>query len=384
MDRGVTHRVLMIDYSIPRPDQDAGSYAAVQEARMLQANGFKVTFVAENLAHLGKYTDELQRMGVECIHAPFYNSVHELLQQRGAEFNLVYITRFDVAERHIDNVRKYTKAKILFNNADLHFLRELRAALAAKQTDLSGPLATRDRELSLMRRVDAILSYNPVEHAVIASHNLREDNMFLCPWVVEYKGHVKGFVERSDIAFLGGYRHKPNVEAVQFFVKSVMPQLRERIPGIKFRIYGSSVPPEVESLACDDVVIEGFVETLDEVFESCRVFVAPLLSGAGIKGKVLDAMSYAVPSVLSPIAAEGTGVADGSTAFIASEPNAWVDAIEQLYTRQDCWENCASQIEGLVRRNYSFAGGVERMRKPLKYLGIYPSRAEPLVFKAAA
>ena len=95
-------------------------------------------------------------------------------------------------------------------------------------------------------------------------------------------------------------------------------------------------------------------------------------------------MSYGVPSVLSPIAAEGTGVSDGSTAFIASEPQAWVDAIEQLYTQPARWENCASQLEGLVRRNYSFEGGVERMRQPLKYLGIYPSRLEPLVFKTAA
>lgn len=381
MDRGVTHRALMIDYSIPRPDQDAGSYAAVQEARMLQANGFKVTFVAENMAHLGKYTDELQRIGVECIYAPFYNSVHDLLSERGGEFNLVYITRFDVAERHLENVRKFTKAKILFNNADLHFLRELRAALAAKQTDLSGPLATRDRELSLMRRVDAIFSYNPVEHAVITSHNLREDNMFLCPWVVEYKGHKNGFQNREDIAFLGGYRHKPNVEAVLFFVKQVMPQLRERIPGIKFRIYGSGVPAEIEALACEDVIVEGFVETLDEVFETCRVFVAPLLSGAGIKGKVLDALSYAVPSVLSPIAAEGTGVSDGTTAFIASEPREWVDAIASLYTNQEIWEGCAEKLQGLVERNYSFAGGVARFDKPLRYLGIFQSRTQPLVFE---
>jgi GT2 family glycosyltransferase/glycosyltransferase involved in cell wall biosynthesis len=373
MDRGVTHRVLMLDYAVPRPDQDAGSYAAVQEIRMLQANGFKVTFAAENMAHMGKYTDELQRMGVECLYAPFYTSIHQVLEQRGREFDLVFITRYDVADRHIENVRKYSGAKVLFNNADLHFLRELRAALGSKQKDLSGPLATRDRELALMRKVDAILTYNSVEHAVIASHNLRDDNLFICPWVVNYKGYKKTFQERTGIAFLGGYRHLPNVEAVEFFVKQIMPELRKKLPGVVFHVYGSSVPASIEALACDDVVIEGFVESLDQVFENCRVFVAPLLSGAGIKGKVLDAMSYSVPSVLSPVAAEGTGVTNGSTAFIASDPMEWADSIAQLYQDEETWTRFADGLEGLVRSNYSFEGGVERIRKPLAYLGIYPS-----------
>lgn len=374
MDRGVTHRVLMLDYAIPRPDQDAGSYAAIQEVRMLQANGFKVTFVAENLAHMGKYTDELQRMGVECIYAPFFTSVHDFLQQRGKDFDLVYITRYDVADRHIENVRKYTHAKVLFNNADLHFLRELRAALSAKSKDLSGPLATRDRELALMRKVDAILSYNAVEHAVIASHNLRDDNLFICPWVVEYKGHSTSFAQRNGIAFLGGYRHQPNVEAVLYFVKEVMPSLRKVLPGVKFHVYGSSVPPIIENLACEDVIIEGYVESLDDVFENCRVFVAPLLSGAGIKGKVLDAMSYSVPSVLSPIAAEGTGVTHGSTGMIASDSQAWVNSISHLYRDESAWNALANNLEHLVRSNFSFEGGVDQMKKPLRYLGIFPSK----------
>ena len=371
MDRGVAHRVLMIDYSVPRPDQDAGSYAAVQEIRMLQASGCKVTFIAENMAHLGKYTDELQRMGVECIYAPFYTSIGNLLEKRGAEFNLVYITRYDVAERNIEAVRKYTKAKILFNNADLHFLRELRAALAAKQRDLSGPLATRDREFALMRRVDAILSYNTSEHAVIVSHNLRDDNLFLCPWVVDFKGSRSEFEDRHGIAFLGGYRHKPNVEAVQYFVQAVMPLLRRRMPGVSFHIYGSAVPPEVEALEASDVIVEGFVEDLSVVFDNCRIFVAPLLSGAGIKGKVLEAMAYGVPSVLSPVAVEGTGMTNGVSTLVAETPEQWAVHIEQLYRDRAQWHNMSNQLERLAKANFSFERGVQAMQAALSYLGIY-------------
>lgn len=371
-DRGVAYRVLMIDYTVPRPDHDAGSYAAVQEMRMLQANGFKVSFVAENMAHMGKYTDALQKDGVECFYAPFQTSVDQVLQSRGNEYDLVYITRFDVAERHLPAVKQHTNAKVLFNNADLHFLRELRAALAANQSDLSGPLATRDRELGLMRQVDGILSYNPTEHAVIASHNLQTDNLYITPWVLDGRGHRTPFKERNGLAFLGGYRHTPNIEAVKFFVEKVVPLLRKRLPGVAFHIYGSHMPEGFKKYEADDVILDGFVESLDDVFESARLMVAPLLSGAGIKGKVLEGMSAGVPQVLSPVAAEATGLTHGVSAMIVEEPQAWVEAIAELYEDEKRWQQVSDNALALARSNYSFDNGIKGMAKALEGVGVYP------------
>ena len=371
-DRGVAYRVLMIDHAMPRPDHDAGSYAAVQEIRMLQANGFKVSFVSENMAHMGKYTDALQKMGVECFYAPFQSSVSQVLESRGNEFDVVYITRYDVAERHLSAVKQFTSAKVLFNNADLHFLRELRAALAAKQQDLSGPLATRDRELALMRQVDGILAYNPTEHAVIMSHNLQADNLHICPWVLDGRGHKTPYEARSGIAFLGGYRHIPNVEAVEFFVEKVMPLLRKRLPGVAFHVYGSSIPDSFDKYASDDVILEGFVESLDDVFESARVMIAPLLSGAGIKGKVLEAMSAGIPQVLTPVAAEATGLSHGVSAMIVEDPQAWVEAIAELYEDELRWQQVSENALALARNNFSFNNGVKGMAKTLESVGIYP------------
>ncbi|MEW6133627.1 MAG: glycosyltransferase [Pseudomonadota bacterium] len=375
-ERGVRFRALVIDYAIPQPDKDAGSYAAIQEMRLLQSHGFKLTFAAENLAHAGRYTADLQKMGVECIHAPFHVSIQDLLQKRGREFDLVYITRFDVAERHIDHIRKFTRAKVLFNNADLHFLRELRMHLSQGHTDLSGPLATRERELVLMRKVDAVLSYNESEHAVILSHNLRDDNIFKCPWVVPAHGHKTPFAEREGIAFLGGYRHLPNVEAVEFFVEKVMPALRAKGRDIKFHIFGSHPPKEFERFDSDDIVVEGYVESLDDVFEKCRVFIAPLLSGAGIKGKVLEAMSWGVPSVLSPVAAEATGLTNKISAMIAEEPEEWVDAILELYEDEKKWQFMSGNALTIARNNYSFEHGHKLMGKALGYLGFYAGKAD--------
>jgi hypothetical protein len=379
-DRGVAYRALMIDYTVPRPDHDAGSYAAVQEIRMLQANGFKVSFVSENMSHLGKYTDALQKMGVECFYAPFHSGINHVLETRGKEFDVVYITRYDVAERHLSAVRQHTRAKVLFNNADLHFLRELRTALVTENSDLSGPLATRDRELALMRQVDGILSYNPTEHAVIVSHNFKDDNLFICPWVLDGRGHTTPFQARSGLAFLGGYRHPPNVEAVKFFVEQVMPLLRKRLPGVAFHIYGSHMPDSFKQYEDEDVILEGFVENLDDVFESRRLMVAPLLSGAGIKGKVLEAMSAGMPTVLTPVAAEATGLTHGISAMIVEELQAWVDAIAELYEDEARWQQVSQHALALARSSYSFEHGIKGMAKALKGVGVFPPNRKRALF----
>ena len=381
-DRGIEFRVLMLDHQFPRPDLDAGSYAAVQEMRLLQELGCKITFVPYNMAHLGKYVHDLQKSGVECIHAPFYNSVTHFLEERGGEFDAVYVTRYNVAADVIEDIRRHTRAKIIFNNADLHFLREMRAAFASKNVELTGALQTRDRELAVTRQVDAILSYNEVEHSVIASHNFREDNIFHCPWVLSGQRSEVGFAEREGIAFLGGFGHHPNVEAVLYFAESVMPLLIDRNPDIRLHVYGSAVPPEIEALASPNIVIEGFVENLSSVFDTCRVFVAPLLSGAGIKGKVLESMSHGVPAVLSPIAAEATGLVNGVSTLIADADRKWVDHIEALYRDETLWSRIADGCSALVGTRYSLEHGLESMGEVLSFLEMDPALDRAPYFQA--
>lgn len=384
MDRGVDFRALVIDYTTPRPDQDAGGYAAIQEILLLQELGCKVTFAPNNMAHMGRHTETLQKNGVECVFAPFYSSVGNFLKQRGRDFDLVYITRYDVAEQVIPSVREFTNAKIIFNNADLHFLRELRAALANGNTPLEGAIKTRERELQVMREVDAVLSYNEVEHSVIASHNLSEENVFKCPWVLKDKRSRTTFQNRDGIAFLGSFNHQPNREAVKHFVSTVMPLLRIARPGIKFHVYGSNVSMDIEKLACDDVVIEGYVESLSDVFDKCRVFVAPLLSGAGIKGKVLESIAYGIPSVLSPIAAEATGLLHRHSTLIANSPEEWSSYIAELYADEEMWKKMADCSHELVNTEYSLEGGLRKMRDVLDFVELEPAESRDRLFRPSS
>ncbi len=314
-------------------------------------------------------------MGVECLYAPFACSVNEVFEKRGKEFNLVYITRYYVAKHFIEIIRQYApQAKIVMNNADLHFLRELRAAVAAKNSDmLNRSIQTRDEELTVMRQVDLTLTYTDVEKAVILSHNLDSARVAKCPWVVEIANEVPGFDARSDVAFLGGFGHHPNIEAVEWFAEKVMPLLRESLPDVKVRIYGSKVPKSLMTLAerVENLLIEGWVPTVDEVYHTCRVFIAPLQSGAGIKGKAIGALAYGVPSVLSPIAAEGIPFSDGIDACIADKPEEWVAAITKLYKKPTVWASMSQQALKFAQNQYGFDKGVAQMQEALGEVDIF-------------
>lgn len=363
-DRGFAGRVLFIDYTTPRPDQDAGSYAAMQEIRLVQSLGYKVTFVATNMAHLGKYTEDLQKLGVEMIYAPFYMTMQDFLSQRAAEFDAFYITRFYVAREVLSQIRaRAPAAKILFNNADLHFLREIRAAHAnGDQQRLEDARQTREQEMGVIGQVDVVLSYNESEHAVIEAYSEGKAKVLRTPWVVDIPAQIPPLGGRSGLSFLGSFRHHPNAEAVLWFVREVMPRLNSRQPDLTLSIYGSRMSDEIKTLASDSVKPVGFVQDVADAFDPHRIFVAPLLSGAGIKGKVLEALARGIPCVLTPVAAEGIGLRHGQDCLIARTADDWVASITRLNQDDALWQKMSDTARQYMADHYSFAQGRSAMR----------------------
>ena len=370
-DRGIVGRVLFIDYATPREDRDAGSYAARREIELVQSLGYKVTFLPQNLAHLGSYTDELERSGVEVITAPFALSVAEFLEARASEFDAVYITRYTVAQETVHRIRQLApQARIILNNADLHFLRELRAALSEKDPSrLAAMRSVREQELEMMKAADVVLSYNEVEHSVIASHTDGQARVMTCPWVVEIPGKVPPLKGRRGLSFLGSFSHHPNREGVTWFCTEVMPRLDGT--GAHLTIYGSAMGEEIKALATDAIDPVGFVEDLADAYDRHRIFVAPLLSGAGIKGKVISAIAHGIPTILSPVAAEGIGLRHGHDCLIAETPQDWADAIIRLSEDDRLWAAMSEAARAYAAERFSFAEGRARMKAAFEAVDLF-------------
>lgn len=370
-DRGIVGRVLFIDYTTPREDRDAGSYAARREIELVQSLGYKVTFLPQNLAHLGSYTDALQNSGVEVITAPFHMSLEQFLKQRAAEFDAVYITRYYVAQDAIRHIREHApKARVILNNADLHFLRELRAAMSTDDPSrLAAMRAIREQELEMMTAADLVLSYNEVEHAVIASHTDGQARVMTCPWVVEIPAAVPPLDARRGMSFLGSFNHHPNAEGVTWFCTSVLPLLEGS--GAHLTIYGAGMDDAIKALASDSVDPVGFVEDIAEAYGRHRIFVAPLLSGAGIKGKVLSALAHGIPTVLTPVAAEGIGLRHGHDCLIAETPEDWARAITRLMEDDALWTQISTAARRYAAERFSFAEGRARMKAAFEAVDLF-------------
>lgn len=382
-DRGVTDRVLMIDWQTPRPDIDAGSYAALQEIKLIQSLGFKVTFLPMNVAYLGDYTSDLQGLGVEVIHAPYFTSVGGFLEARGGEFDAIYVTRYNVAEQCVDAIDQWApRAKKLLCNADLHFLRETRAALAAArgaapEREAAGALLeraeeTKAAELAAMKRFDVTLSYNETEISIVSVLEPQAVTMRKAPWVVKTRDAVPGFEARSGLAFLGGYAHPPNVEAVTYFATEIFARIRRAHPGITLSLYGSEMGAKLDHLAgVEGIDLAGFCDSVEAMHDRHRVFVVPLLSGAGVKGKLIGALANGAPTVASPIAVEGTNLRDGLDCFVRDSADGWVEAVGRLYADETEWSAMSAAAMAYTRKFHSFEHGQRLMRDAFQAAGLY-------------
>jgi glycosyltransferase involved in cell wall biosynthesis len=134
------------------------------------------------------------------------------------------------------------------------------------------------------------------------------------------------------------------------------------------------MPEKYKEMDIDNINMVGFAETLDGVFHDHRVFVAPLLSGAGIKGKVLESMAYNLPTVLTEVAAEGTGLSDGISTLIAQTPQEWVDAIIKLYDDEKLWNKFAENSQTLVEKKYSYENGHKKFKEIFASVGLYTTK----------
>jgi GT2 family glycosyltransferase len=378
-DRGIIGRVLVLDHGPPRPDRDAGSQAALTEMGLLQELGWKVTFLPANLAWLGRYSEALQRQGIETIHAPFVLSVEQFLQQRGNEFELIYLIRYTTVRDHIGSIRQHApRARLMFCMADLHYLRELRQLRAAglsgseRERAEAGVAATRRDELAAISAVDLSLSYSAVERRLIEAETFGRAATAHCPWVVECVEQPPSPQGRQGLAFLGSYTHPPNGDAITYLLAEIWPQLRQQEPGLELHLYGSGLAPELAQAWGREpgVRVRGWVAETASVYDSHRLLIAPLRAGAGLKGKVVGALARGTPQVLSPIAAEGTELRHGDEVLIASSVDDWLVQIARLLHDDELWRHISAKALAHARLHYSRQRGLQLMGQALKRLGL--------------
>jgi glycosyltransferase involved in cell wall biosynthesis len=253
------------------------------------------------------------------------------------------------ARRHCPN------ARIVFDTVDLHFLREQRLA------ELTGDKATRAvaerrrrEELDLIAQADTTLVVSAAERDLLAKEAPEADVRVISN-IHRIYGRRTPFEERAHIFFIGAFAHPPNTDAVLWFCREIFPLILAQEPAMRFSVIGAEPPPQVRVLASENIDILGHVPDVTPYFDGCRLSVAPLRYGAGVKGKINQSLAYGLPVAATSRAIEGMFLTDGASVLVADEPAAFADAVLRLYRDRALWQRLSDGGLAVMEAHFGFA-----------------------------
>jgi GT2 family glycosyltransferase/glycosyltransferase involved in cell wall biosynthesis len=366
-DARTQRRILIIDSATPLPDRDSASLRLVNLMRLLREEQAHVVFYPADGNHAGDATRRIQQLGVEAWYAPFTTTPAQWMRQHGATFDTVVVCRHYVLREWLPLVRQFApQATLVFDTVDLHYLRERRGAELADDAALKrASERTRTLELEMIARSDATLVVSEVERTLLAQ-DAPGAHVEVVSNLHQLHGHGLPFEQRHDLVFVGGFRHPPNVDAVQWFASEILPLVRARLPDVRFHCIGSDAPAEIAALAAQPgVIVHGHVPDIDPYMDGARIAIAPLRYGAGVKGKVNLSMAHGQPVVATGCAVEGMHLRDGEDVLVGNDAPAFADAVVRLYTDAALWERLSRNGIANVERHFSLDAARDVVRRVL-------------------
>jgi GT2 family glycosyltransferase/glycosyltransferase involved in cell wall biosynthesis/SAM-dependent methyltransferase len=362
-DRRTGKKILFVDYCLPMHDRYSGSLRTFTLLKILAALGHRVTFwPADSRPDEEPYREALQQLGVEVLDGKA--SFPGYLRRVGRFFDLVVLSRANVAIRYLEAVREHAKqAGLLFDTVDLHSLREGRRSAVERNEELRREAEVwRQRELWIARNSDLVLTVSAVEKALLQME-LPAVPIEVIPNIHEIVETRTPFEQRAGLLFVGGFEHLPNLDAVEYFLTAVFPLVLEALKDVVFHVIGSDPPPRLRAFHSEQVQVMGHVKDLTPSYERARVAVAPLRYGAGIKGKIGQSMAHGLPVVTTSVGAEGMGLEDGVNALVADTPADFAERVLRLYQDKALWHRMRAEGVRHIETHYSPAVACERIQR---------------------
>ena len=373
-------RVLFFDHFVPMPDRDSGSGDIYWYMRIFVGLGYEVTLLpVDDRARDDRYVNDLRRVGIRVVAGGWLADGDNYLTRERAPFDLIIVYRASLAAKEMLDLLQWhsPQAKLVFNTVDLHFLRmEREAVLTRSAARLEEAFRTQQVELAAITRADCTILLSQMERQLVTDL-LPHARVCVIPIVRDIPGRRQGFAPRHGVVFVGGFQHRPNVDAIVSFVHEVWPLVRARL-ATTLSIIGADAPPDVQALtnAADGIELRGYVADLDAALASCRLTVAPLRYGAGIKGKIVSSIGAGVPCVASAVAVEGMGLS--GQVRVATTPQEFADAIVELHETQDIWNALSDAGLQFARVSFSVAGARQRLCAMLDDLGLPAGIGNPV------
>jgi glycosyltransferase involved in cell wall biosynthesis len=221
------------------------------------------------------------------------------------------------------------------------------------------------QEIARLNQYDGIITLTETDKDVLEKSGVKPP-IYVSPAAVntrekEYDGW------NGLIVFVGGYYHRPNQEGMDWFLREVTPCVDwSKYPQTQLKIVGLGWPTSYEgNFNGLNVHLTGYVDDLSE-HVSRTLMIVPLLTGSGMRMKILDASALSVPFVSTPVGAEGLNFSDVDTCMIADGAIDFANALEKLMNDHSLREAIARKAHHLFKENYSLQSLVERRKEIYK------------------
>ena len=352
-------KVLVIGYVYPEPNSSAAGTHILSIMRRFKQEQWSVEFATA--AQESDHAIDLETEGIS-TQSIALNCESFDVYVKAYQPDMVLFDRFMMEEQFGWRVEKNAPDALkILDTEDLQCLRNARhqahkAKRACTQTDLFSDLAK--REIAAILRCDISLIISSYEMELL-TETFKVDASLLhyLPFMVDLKqlpSKTKSFEERQHFMTIGNFRHAPNWDVV-LHLQEIWQKIRKKLPKAELHIYGSYPPPKAMALhnPKSGFYIKGWADDAHEVMQDARVCLAPIRFGAGIKGKLLDAMMNQTPSVTTTVGSEGMhNEEEPWGGSIEDDIEAFVTATVKLYTQEESWQEAVENAKNILELNY--------------------------------
>ncbi|GHE28531.1 glycosyl transferase [Sphingobacterium griseoflavum] len=351
--------VLFIGLVWPEPQSSAAGIRMLQLLEVFSESGYAVHFASA--AGKTPYSHPLGEMGITELEIKLNDSSFDDLIKTLHPAIVVY-DRFMIEEQYGWRVRQSApQALTVLDTEDLHLLRKARQEAKKQHTSTNIYNETAKREIASILRSDLSIMISKAEVKILREQfHVPAGLLHYLPFLENpNEGNTsrlsRDFEDRKDFIFIGNFLHEPNWHTVQVLSKEIWPLLKKRVPEAEMHIYGAYASEKVYQLhrPKDRFLIKDRADDARATMGKYRVLLAPIAFGAGVKGKIVDAMQTGTPTVSSTVAAESMTDDHRWNGFVTDDVADFVDKATLLYRDKAIWQ--AAQVVGqeLLRTNYN-------------------------------
>ena len=343
--------ILILDTQIPAFDKDSAANRLTEIAKFL-GKYYNVYLMSwrESVPKLEskKYIQNLNDHNV-IFYLPsinkfgIYKGKKHFFDDLLPKLDFVWCHRPEIFAFYIDFFKqKAPHVKIIYDMVDIHFLRMERGLELKPDEKVEKEVNYyKNIETELSKKADFVAVISNKEKEIMSAF-IESDKLFTISNVHSLKlnpTETPKFSQRKNIFFIGSFLHAPNVDSTEILYHQIMPLVWKVLPDLKIAIIGSDIPDHILKMSCENFNVVGFVEDISDYYKSCLASVSPLRFGAGVKGKIGQALEYCLPVITTKIGAEGMFLKNEKTALISenNDYQAFANNIVKICTDENLW-----------------------------------------------